>query len=361
MDHKTRLAMAFNLELPDRPPILGGWLAAPDHIQALTGCSEDEYWADPFHWGLEAERVLGSDGVVTIFEPIARGEFRIVDGQVLEKRAAYTVDAVLAEIEALPDPEELEADFDEEREYADFVADFQAKQALCGDILWCPADWTLIPKALWYHEYGYESALTALALHPDRYRKLIQVSAVRGRQRATLRARAIREGIHPRAILTGEDLCSQQGPIASPDYLRREYFPLLEYALEPLLQVGAKIVWHCDGNYRPLLDDVLACGAGGLQGFQRECGMDLEWIVDLRTRDGDPLLIFGPMLVTTTLPYGTPDDIRAEVRRAMDLCRDKASLVFFTSNTITPDVPLENIQAYWRTVLACFSHLRQSY
>ena len=29
MDKKTRLAKAFNLELPDRPPILGGWLAAP--------------------------------------------------------------------------------------------------------------------------------------------------------------------------------------------------------------------------------------------------------------------------------------------------------------------------------------------
>ena len=79
--------------------------------------------------------------------------------------------------------------------------------------------------------------------------------------------------------------------------------------------------------------------------------MDLEWIADLRTRDGDPLLIFGPMSVTTTLPLGTPDDVRAEVSRAMDICREKASLVFFTSNTINPDVPLENICTYWQTVL----------
>ena len=45
-----------------------------------------------------------------------------------------------------------------------------------------------LPKALWYHEYGYETALTTLALYPEQYRKLIQVSAVRGRQRAVLRA-----------------------------------------------------------------------------------------------------------------------------------------------------------------------------
>ena len=350
MDKKTRLTKAFDLELPDRPPILGGWLAAPEHIQALTGCSEDAYWADPFYWGLEAERALGSDGVVTVFVPIARGAYRCVDGQVLERRAAHTVESLLAEIEAMPDPEQVEAGFDFEAEYAAFAAGLQARQAQCGDIVWCPADWSMIPKALWYHEYGYETAFTTLALHPERYRKLIRVSAVRGRQRAMLHARAIGEGLHPRAILTGEDLCSQQGPMASPAYLRREYFPLLEYALEPLLEAGARVVWHCDGDYRLLLDDVLACGVGGLQGFQRECGMDLAWIVDLRTREGDPLLLLGPLSVTTTLPHGTPQDVRAEVRRAMDLCRDRAALAFFTSNTITPDVPLENIHAYWQAV-----------
>jgi len=351
MEKIERLTRAFDLELPDRPPILGGWLAAPKHIRALTGCSEDDYWADPFHWGLEAERVLGSDGVINIHEPISRGEYRIVDSQVLEERATHTVESLLAEIESLPDPEELKAEFDEEAAYAEFVSEFKVKQAQCGDIVWCPSDWDVIPKALWYHEYGYETALTTLALYPDRYRKLIQVSATRGRQRATLRARAIREGISPRAFLTGEDICSQRGPMVSPEYLRREYFPLVEYTLEPLLEVGAKIVWHCDGNYRPLLDDVLACGIVGLQGFQQECGMELEWIVDLRTRRGDPLLIFGPMSVTTTLPYGTPEDVRAEVQRAMHLCRDKASLVFFNSNTIIPDTSLENIRTYWQTVL----------
>jgi len=168
--------------------------------------------------------------------------------------------------------------------------------------------------------------------------------------RARLIARAIQEGYHPRAIMTGEDICSQRGPMVSPKYLREEYFPLVEYALEPLLEVDAKIVWHCDGDVRPILDDILSCGIGGLQGFQRECGMDLAWIVDLKTREGEPLLIFGPISVTKTLPYGTPEDVRTEVKAAMDLCRDKASLVFFTSNTINPDVPLENIYALWNTV-----------
>jgi hypothetical protein len=350
LNKKDRLAAAFSLNMPDRPPILGGWLAAPHHIQTLCGCSEDDYWSDPFCWGLEAERVLGSDGVIGIFTPIARGAYRCIDGRVLEKRAAYSVEGVLDEIAAMPEPAEVKDGFDFEGTYSELAEDLVLKQAQCADILWCPADWSLIPKALWYHEFGYENALTALADHPDIYRKLLLLSAERGRQHALLRARAIRDGIHPSAILTGEDLCSQKGPMVSPSYLRREYFPLLEYALEPLLKVSAKIVWHCDGDYRSLLADVLACGVGGLQGFQRECGMDLEWIADVRTRGGDPLLIFGPMSVTTTLPHGSAEEVEAEVRRSINLCRGKASLVFFTSNTINPDIPLENIQTYWQVV-----------
>jgi hypothetical protein len=104
MDKKTRMAKAFDLQQPDRPPILGGWLAAPNHIQTLAGCSDDDYWDDPFHWGLEAERVLGPDGVLSIFAPVARGEYRCVDGQVLERRAAYMVESVLSESRACPSP-----------------------------------------------------------------------------------------------------------------------------------------------------------------------------------------------------------------------------------------------------------------
>lgn len=351
MDKRARLATAFNLELPERPPILGGWLAAPNHIQSLTGCTKDEYWDDPFSWGVRAEQTLGSDGVIDIFAPITRGEFRIVDGQIMEERDHMPLDAVLADIEALPSSQEQLDAFDEEAAYAEFIAEYQAKQALLGDLLYCPSDWYLIPKAIPGWEYGYENAMLVVGMYPAHARRFIDFGVGRGRQLAILRARAIREGILPRAVFTGEDLCDQRGPMVSPRFLRQEYFPKVEYVLEPLLEAGARVVWHCDGNYRRLLDDVLATGVNGLQGFQRECDMDLQWIVERRARNGDPLLIYGPMSVTKTLPHGTPEDVRAEVEWAMNVCRDKASLVFFTSNTLVPDIPLDNIRALWDTVL----------
>jgi hypothetical protein len=41
----TRLKKTFSLEKADRPPILGGWLAA--RSTSATACSADEYWSDP--------------------------------------------------------------------------------------------------------------------------------------------------------------------------------------------------------------------------------------------------------------------------------------------------------------------------
>ncbi|MFC1959809.1 uroporphyrinogen decarboxylase family protein [Chloroflexota bacterium] len=346
-------------------------MAAPEHIMTLTGCSADEYWAAPFHWGLEAERVLGSDGVIVVFEPIVRGEYRIVDEEVLEERAAYSLDDVVTWIEKLPDGEAIKGNYgavdhdinptesvlippslSADEAYAVMTAELKDKQAQCGAILWSPADWSAIPNALWYHVFGYENALMLPLLYPELWRKLFRLTAEKARMRNELSARAMQEGLLPRSFLTGEDLCGQTGPMIAPEFLRKEYFPVLEYVLEPLFDSGARLVWHSDGDIRPIFDDVLACGFAGFQGFQQECGVDIEWIVKNRSKKGEPLLIFGPLSVTQTLPHGTPADVRAEVKRAMDVCRDQASLVFFTANTINPDVPLDNIKTFWDTVRA---------
>lgn len=351
MDKARRLRATFDLKTPDRTPTLGGWIAAPSHITALSGRSEEEYWADPFGVSLDAYRRLDVDGLVGVFIPAARGAYRCVTHETLLERARYTSpEQVVEEINALPEPEQIEDQFDEEKAYATLTYELGERQQLCGNIVWCPADWEVIPRALWFGRFGYESYFTALALYPERVRKIIEVSAVEGRCRAQLIARAIREGKHPRALLTGEDICSQRGPMVSPAFLERVYFPLLRYALEPLLEVDARVVWHCDGDWRPLIDAVLDCGIAGLQGFQPECGMVLEELVQRRSHEGDPLLIFGPIAVTTTLTRCTPHQVRAEAKRAIEICRDHASLVLFVSNTITPDVPLENIIAMYEAV-----------
>jgi hypothetical protein len=349
---RQRLETAFALEDPDRTPILGGWLACPEYIMELTGATSDEYWSDPTEVSIQAYDYLGMDGLISIFVPRNRNDFRCVDSMSYSKAdTGMSLEDAIAEIDAMPTPEKIEADFDFDAEYEVFRRSLIDMGARCGDMLWMPAQWGSGARVTWYGKFGYETYFLIVGLYLDRAQKLMEIGGAQGRCQCRLIARAVQEGLYPEAVLLGEDICTQRGPMISPDFLERYYAPQLRYGLEPLLEVGCRPVWHCDGDVRPMLDFLIDIGVQGLQGFQPECGMVLEELVKRRTRDGEPLLIFGPMAVTTELPVCTPEEIVAKVQNAIEICKGSASLVLFTASTINPDIPLENIKAMYQAVM----------
>ncbi len=353
MEKCERLEAAFGLKEPDRTPVLGGWIACPEYIMELAGATTDEYWSDPVGVSIQAYERLEMDGLIGVFVPRNRDDFRCVDHQSYSRAiTGISMEQAVAEIDAMPMPEKIEADFDLDAAYEEFRRSLLNMQARSGDMLWMPAQWGAGARVSWYGRFGYENFFYIVGLYPDRARKLIEIGGVQGRCQSRLVACAISEGLYPPAVLLGEDICGQNGPMIPLDFLERYYAPQLRYGLEPLLEVGCRPVWHCDGDVRPMLDFLIDVGVKGLQGFQPECGMVLDKLVERRTRDGEPLLIFGPLAVTTDLPVLTPEEIMAKVRHAIDICKGNASLILFTANTINPDVPLENIKAMYRAVKA---------
>lgn len=350
---KRRLDAAFNLEPVDRPPALGGWIADPAKIIALAGCTEDEYWGHPVERSIEAYHALRLDGLLDVNVPSERGGYTLVTENDLHARAAHTPESMADEIETLPAPEEVVESFDEEEAYRKKRLDLDRMQALCGDrMYWCPARWEVIPSFEWYRVYGYETYLMAMYMHPDHIHRLFAHSAAQAECNARVVARMLRDGIQPKAMLCGQDICGQSGPLVDPGFLREHYFPLVKRAVQPLLEAGAKLIWHCDGDIRPILDDILDLGVGGLQGFQEECGVHLRDIVERRTIDDEKLIVLGPVSVTKTLVKETPEGVRRAVSDAIAICEGKASLVLFTSNEILPDVPLANMMAMYEALHA---------
>jgi len=353
MTERERLEAVFMLAEPDRTPILGGWIAAPDHIMSLAGVSADAYWADPVSTSIEAYRRLGMDGLIDVFVP-KDGDYRCVDaGNYFAAAGKTSLEDALVDIESMPGASEIERDFDLDGEYARFASDLRAMQTRCGDMVWMPAQWDAAAKIAWYGRYGYENFFYIVGGYPEHAIRLLEIGGARGRCQSRMLARAIEDGLYPRAVLLGEDICDQRGPMVSPVFLERYFFPQLAYSLEPLLAAGCRPVWHSDGDIRKLVDPLLGAGVQGFQGFQSECGVDLRQLVTKRTTAGDPLLIFGPINVTTELPVLSSDEIRAKTLEAVEICRGKASLVLFTANTINPDVPLANIVAMSNAIGAC--------
>lgn len=353
MSPRQRLETVFAGGKPDRTPILGGWIACPDHICTLAGIALEEYWKDPEAASIRAYQELGADGLISLFVPRSAADYRCVDADSYAHAVSgMSLEECIECIDRMPSAEEIEGQFDFDREYETFRKELIEKQHVCDEMMWMPAQWSAGARVTWYGEFGYENFFYIVGAYPDRARKLMEVGGARGHCRGRLVARAVEEGLYPHAVLLGEDICTQRGPMISPDFLEKYYAPELRHGLQPLLEADCKPVWHCDGDVRLLLDMLTDCGIQGFQGFQPECGMGIEQMASRKTRNGERVLIFGPLAVTTELPVMTPEQMKRRVWEVVEICRGQADLVLFTSNTINPDVPLENIRAMYKAVRA---------
>ena len=70
----------------------------------------------------------------------------------------------------------------------------------------------------------------------------------------------------------------------------------------------------------------------------------------LHARFGKRLSFNGTLGTQTTMPFGTPEDVRATVRRHLDIAGPRGGLLVCPTHLLEPEVPWENVAAY---VCAC--------
>lgn len=205
-----------------------------------------------------------------------------------------------------------------------------------------------------YGTYGYANYFMAYALYPEVVENGFRIYADAATLYNHIAARAIVEGNLPQLVRLDHDMADSRGTLADVKTLDRYWFPHFARAIQPLLEAGIRLIWHCDGNLMAMVPRLLEVGVGGFQGFQYEDGMDYERICRMKTRDGDPLFIIAGVSVTRALPYGTPADIRRELKWLVE-AGPKVGLMLGCSSSMTPGVPLRNVE----TLLEGFAHYRQ--
>ncbi len=68
-------------------------------------------------------------------------------------------------------------------------------------------------------------------------------------------------------------------------------------------------------------------------------------LVGLNRDFGRDLVFHGSLDIQRTLPYGTPDDVRTEVRQRLDAGKPGGGFIICTAHQIQVDVPLANVLA----------------
>lgn len=144
----------------------------------------------------------------------------------------------------------------------------------------------------------------------------------------------------------GDDIGMQTGMLLSTPLWRRQLKPRLAKVIAAIREAsGGRKVWvhyHSDGNIMEVIPELIEIGVDILNPVQPEC-MDVATLV---ARHGRQLAFSGMIGTQTTMPFGTPDDVRRRVRELAALHRDHGARVMIgPTHVLEPDVPFANILA----------------
>ena len=347
MSPKERLVNQTLRQSADHVPTIGGWILGASNLAQVAGLSLPAFLEDPFGGMLKAHLSLGVDGMVSPVVPTSADQIRT--GLVEESHfEGIEPEALLEAAEEVPDEAELVAGFDCTAERARFRAYFEEALSGWSGIVPLPNFWEIGGHFPLYTQFGYTAFLSACALYPEAVERIWWGRSVISRQRSKILVDLYRELDLVPTMFCGEDLCSMRGPLCSVDFLRTRYLPTVRMIIEPLVDAGIRMIHHCDGDVRPIVSDLLDLGFRGFQGFQYECGVSIAELRSLKTAFGEPPLIWAGLSVSRTLPFGSEDDVRAEVEGFYRDTDGGHGLFVFTSNVSGVEVAPANLAAGYR-------------
>ncbi len=147
-----------------------------------------------------------------------------------------------------------------------------------------------------------------------------------------------------------DDLGGQTTPLFSPRTYRELVKPLhAELFAFIRARTTAKVFLHSCGAIRELLPDLVEIGVDVLNPVQvSAAGMETA---ALKRDFGRDLVFWGGGVDTQgVLAGGTPDEVRAEVRRRIDDLAPGGGYVFASVHNIQANVPPANVAAMWEAV-----------
>jgi len=217
-----------------------------------------------------------------------------------------------------------------------------------GDIALVPAMWLKHPRGIrdieeWYvstkirRDYVHDVFERQCALGIENLRRIYEVVG----ERVTA------------VFVTGTDFGAQNGPFISPSSYRDLYEPFHREVNNWIHQHTAwKSFIHSCGSVRALIPDFIDAGFDILNPVQcSAAGMIPE---ELKQEFGDRVTFWGGGIDTQqTLPFGSPDEVRAEVLNRLRTFGAGGGFVFNTTHNVQARVPVENVLAMYQTVREC--------
>lgn len=150
-------------------------------------------------------------------------------------------------------------------------------------------------------------------------------------------------------VFTADDLAGQNGLLMSLSMWEEHIKPYHVRLNKIIHEFGAKVIYHSDGAVMEAVPGLIDMGIDILQALQFDAkGMDAAVLKSLY---GNKLCFEGGVSVQSTLPFGTPDDVRRETEERISVLGRNGGYILGPSHVIQDGTPPENIIAMFDTAV----------
>ena len=145
-------------------------------------------------------------------------------------------------------------------------------------------------------------------------------------------------------LFIGDDIGMQHSAMMSLNMYRLWLKPRLKRVIQSAKAVNPDIIiiYHSCGYIEPFIPDLIESGIEVLNPVQPEC-MSFEKIY---SEYSGALSFHGTVGTQTVMPFGTPGEVAATVKRNLSIAGPKGGLLPAPTHILEPDVPWENVKAY---------------
>ena len=144
----------------------------------------------------------------------------------------------------------------------------------------------------------------------------------------------------------GDDWGQQNGLLFGPRLWRRFIKPRVAQLYDVTKKSGKAVFIHSCGKVQSLFPELIELGLDVFNPFQPEVMDPYE----IKKQYGSQLCFYGGVSVQKLLPYGTPGEIRTEVKRLMEEVGRGGGFIVAPSHDMPGDIPLGNLLAFIDTV-----------
>ncbi len=185
---------------------------------------------------------------------------------------------------------------------------------------------------------GFDHALMDAAADPAFFNELVDQIAI---HQMAIIERLLELPVD--GIMFSDDWGYQRGVLLGPERWRRFLKPRLAQMYTRVHEGGKYALSHCCGSIADIMPDIIEIGLDVLESIQPEA-MDMN-PYELKRRYGTQITFWGGLGSQSLIPFGTPDEISAEVDR---LCRELGrggGYILSPAKPLQPETPTENAAA----------------